>query len=174
MKSNFKGLVIACAAGVLATGAANAAPCAEGQSEAVLVTSRGSITMCVDEDLAIQGGALEVQTVECPCAPYVPDPREWRRLSDSRECTNTASGVLVEAMSDKSGGKLPKKEIWSFLAGVAGEQCSFQIAINGVTRQSNRYLVPSQAAADACRTFAEHLFTSFASTKRETAACPAP
>ncbi len=168
------GAFAACAVAAMATTAGWAAQCGEGQSEAVLVTDNGSITMCVAEDLfeSAQGASLALETVACPCADLTPRAQEWKGLRDLKECTAVDDGLLLTAMKDKKGGRTPKQEMWTFFTSEAASECSFQVAINGVPHRSHRLRLASSAEAQACEAFARELYADFAGSRKQPASCP--
>ena len=167
-------ILFSAAAALVMAGPAQARQCGEGQSEAVLVTTNGSVTICVDDEIAESPNAstaLELQPVECPCADYTLSARDWRRVRDSQTCVATPSSIKVEAMDERSKGQTPQEEVWTFYAGASGQECSFQIRVNGLLHQSTRMLIPNQEAAQACYTFGRELYSDFAGSRKSPAEC---
>ena len=173
MNKNVRVLTIACVAAMLMAAPAEASECAEGQSEAVLVTKDGSITMCVEDEVLAarkEGVSLALETVECPCASFVPSERSWRGLKDSQSCNVSGDSLVINAM--KGGkGKRARSEKWVFSTGGAGNACVYQVYYDGVMHRNSSVLLEDASVADACMVFGSELYAGFAGSKREPGTC---
>lgn len=167
-------LLAACLAGTMLASVAAASECAQGESEAALVTKNGSITLCVDDSLVENqpgGAGLALEAVECPCAEFAPSEREWSRMRDGQSCEDTGDALVIKAMKGGKGKRASTKELLLYVGDV-GDVCAYQVYFDGVIHRNSYVLLDSSSVANACESFARDLYAAFAGSKREPASCP--